>query len=203
MGWQDARVVEHLEIEDALDGATLEQIRREMRGADGSAARVTGVGPEEAATPSMRKATQVEVSDASRAAVTRLLEGQRPRIEAHFGRPLDGCEEPQFLRYGSGDYFVAHQDGNTPLIRDHTRFRRISVVILLSEQSEHPGPDAYGGGSLVLHGPFPGPEVRIPLAPAPATLVAFPSETTHEVTPITHGERLSIVSWYRAEESSR
>jgi predicted 2-oxoglutarate/Fe(II)-dependent dioxygenase YbiX len=40
----------------------------------------------------------------------------------------------------------------------------------------------------------------VPLAPAPGTLVAFPSETTHEVTPITHGERLSIVSWYRAAE---
>jgi SM-20-related protein len=31
----------------------------------------------------------------------------------------------------------------------------------------------------------------------PGILVAFRSETTHEVTPVTHGERLSIVSWYR------
>ena len=31
----------------------------------------------------------------------------------------------------------------------------------------------------------------------PGTLVAFRSETTHEVTPVTHGERYSIVSWFR------
>ena len=31
----------------------------------------------------------------------------------------------------------------------------------------------------------------------PGTLVAFRSETTHEVTPVTHGERFSIASWYR------
>jgi len=29
------------------------------------------------------------------------------------------------------------------------------------------------------------------------TLVAFPSETTHEVTPVTSGERFSIASWYK------
>jgi len=28
-------------------------------------------------------------------------------------------------------------------------------------------------------------------------LVAFRSETTHEVTPVTHGERYSIASWFR------
>jgi predicted 2-oxoglutarate/Fe(II)-dependent dioxygenase YbiX len=28
------------------------------------------------------------------------------------------------------------------------------------------------------------------------TLVAFRPETTHEVTPVTHGERLSIACWY-------
>ena len=198
-------MVEHLEIGDALDGATLELIHGEMRRADGTPARVTGAGPGPgpAATPSVRKATRVAVSDVSRAAVTRVLEGQRQRIEAHFGRPLGECEDPQFLRYGPGDYFVAHQDGNTPLIRDESRFRKISVVIFLSEQSEHPRPGAFCGGSLVLHEPFPRSDVQISLAPAPGTLVAFPSETTHEVTPITHGERLSVVSWYRAEETAR
>jgi SM-20-related protein len=51
----------------------------------------------------------------------------------------------------------------------------------------------------VLHGRYQEPEQRVPLAPAPGTLVAFAAETTHEVTPIAHGERLSIVSWYRSE----
>ena len=60
------------------------------------------------------------------------------------------------------------------------------MVIFLS------APGTFGGGSLVLHA-----DPAVTLAPAPGTLVAFPSETTHEVLPITHGERLSVVSWYR------
>jgi SM-20-related protein len=40
------------------------------------------------------------------------------------------------LRYEPGDVFVAHQDGNIPLVWDDSHFRRVSAVILLSEQSE-------------------------------------------------------------------
>jgi SM-20-related protein len=150
-----------------------------MGAAAGDPATVLGGG-----ISSARKTTRVAVGEAARAAVDELLARLRPRIETHFGRPLNGFEEPQFLRYGPGDYFVAHQDGNTPLIHDDSRFRKVSVVIFLSEMG------TFGGGELVLHG-------GRPLTPAPGTLVAFPPETTHEVLPITHGERLSVVSWYR------
>jgi SM-20-related protein len=139
---------------------------------------------------SARRATRIAVSENARTAIVRLLEGLEPRIEAHFARELEGFEAPQFLRYGPGDYFVAHQDGNTPLMHDESRFRKVSVVIFVS------APDAYIGGSLVLHA-----EPPVTLAPRPGTLVAFPSETTHEVLPITHGQRLSIVSWYRGAEA--
>jgi SM-20-related protein len=91
---------------------------------------------------------------------------------------------------------MAHQDGNTPLVYDESRFRNVTAVIFLSTQSDRPMPGTFCGGSLVLHG-FGETELRMMLAPAPGTLVAFPSETTHEVLPITHGERLSVVSWYR------
>jgi SM-20-related protein len=195
-------VIDVLEIEDALDGATLERIRDEMRAADGDPATVLGSAPEQRVTSNARKATEIAISDQSRAAVMGVLEALQPRIGAHFGRPLDGCEEPQFLRYVPGDYFVAHQDGNTPLVHDESRFRKVSVVIFLSEQSEQPQPETFCGGSLVLHGPFSEPDLQVLLAPAPGTLVAFPSETTHEVMPITHGERLSIVSWYRCEAAA-
>jgi SM-20-related protein len=168
-----------------------------MRAAGGGPAGVLGSPQQRAATSSARRATRIAISDATRDEVVRLLERHRPRIEAHFGRRLDACEEPQFLRYVPGDYFVAHQDGNTPLVHDETRFRKVSVVIFLSEQSEQPEPGTFRGGSLVLHGPVLQGDERLSLAPPPGTLVAFPSETTHEVMPITHGERLSIVSWYR------
>jgi SM-20-related protein len=125
---------------------------------------------------------------------------RKQELERHFGVPLGQCEEPQFLRYETGDFFVPHQDGNTPLIHDQSRFRKISVVLFLNAQSEEPSPGAYGGGSLVLHGHYSGPSLCVPVVPAPGTLVAFRAETTHEVTPVTHGERFTIVSWYRGAQ---
>jgi len=192
-------MTDHLTLDTALGGAALEMVREEMRTAAGSAAKVSGLPQGQALAFSPRKATRLTVSDAAEEAVRGVLEANRAAIADHFGRALDGCEEPQFLRYVPGDYFVAHQDGNTPVIHDHTRFRKVSVVIFLSEQSEQPREGAYSGGSLVLHGPHGRPELQVALAPAPGTLVAFPSEATHEVLPITGGERLSIVSWYRHE----
>jgi SM-20-related protein len=121
---------------------------------------------------------------------------RKQALEQHFGLPLGECEAPQFLRYRTGDFFVPHQDGNTPLVFDQSRFRKISAVIFLNQHSEEPLPETYGGGSLVLHGHYSGPALRVPIAAAPGLLVAFRSETTHEVTPITHGERCTIVSWY-------
>jgi predicted 2-oxoglutarate/Fe(II)-dependent dioxygenase YbiX len=70
-------------------------------------------------------------------------------------------------------------------------------VIFLSRPSQQPAPGTYGGGTFVFHGPFTDPELRLPLSPPPGTLVAFRAETTHEVTAVTHGERLTVVSWFR------
>ena len=71
-------------------------------------------------------------------------------VEKHFDVTLNECEEPQFLRYRVGDFFVAHQDGNTGLMLLDSEKRRISTVIFLSRESESPEPDAYCGGSLVF-----------------------------------------------------
>jgi SM-20-related protein len=185
-------VIDHLVIDHALDARALEQIRGEMTVAQGDPATVLSLAPQRRVASSARKATQVAASEFARTVVVGLLERLEPRIESHFGRSLNGFEEPQFLRYGPGDYFVAHQDGNTPLVHDDSRFRKVSVVIFLS------APDTFSGGSLMLHSPFGHAEPPQNLAAAaPGTLVAFPSETTHEVLPITDGERLSVVSWYR------
>jgi SM-20-related protein len=114
-------------------------------------------------------------------------------VEQHFVVTLNECEEPQFLRYRIGDFFVAHQDGNTGLLRLDSESRRISTLIFLSRESQSPESDAYSGGSLV----FSNLRNSFHMPAEPGTLVAFRSETTHEVTPVTHGERYSIASWYR------
>jgi SM-20-related protein len=76
----------------------------------------------------------------------------------------------------------------------------VSAVIFLSQESAAPAPGIYYGGSLVFSGPLVDPsyrETRL-VAGETGTLVAFRSATTHEVTPVTNGERHSIVCWYRS-----
>jgi SM-20-related protein len=120
---------------------------------------------------------------------------QRERVAEHFGVRLSRCEEPQFLWYRTGDFFVAHQDGNTGLVRlDSDKSRLVSVSIFLNQQSETAENDSYSGGSLVFSDWRL--DTRFDLAGEAGTLVAFRSEITHEVTPVTHGERYAIVSWY-------
>jgi SM-20-related protein len=119
-------------------------------------------------------------------------------VGAHFGLALTICEDPQFLRYREGDFFVAHQDGNTGMLRtDSEQSRKVSVVVFLSRQSEVAAPGSHGGGALVFTewraGRKPG---RHSLAAGAGMLVAFAADTTHEVTPVTWGDRYSIVSWY-------
>jgi len=71
-------------------------------------------------------------------------------VEKHFAVTLKQCEEPQFLRYREGDFFVAHQDGNTGLLNLDSEQRLISTVIFLSRASEQAENDAHCGGSLVF-----------------------------------------------------
>lgn len=194
-------MIDVLEIPDFLDAATCRLLRAELREAAGAAATVTGYTQAQARVAhDVRKATRLAIPDALNQDLVQRLAQCRAQLAAYFAVTLDRCETPQFLRYQSGDFFVAHQDGNTSLLHDDTRFRKISVIIFLSGPSVVPEQDCYGGGELVFHGPYPHGDWRRALAPVPGTLLAFRSETTHEVAPVTHGERYSIVSWFRADE---
>lgn len=190
-------MLDFLQIESVLDRIACDELRDELRTAAGSAAQLLGGE----LLAGVRRATRIGAWQTTAARVRQLFARQRPALERHFGVALGECEEPQFLRYETGDFFVAHQDGNTPLIHDDSRFRIVSAVIFLSEQSGDPGPESYGGGDLVLHGPWPHFDHRLTLAPAPGTLVAFRAETTHEVLPITHGERFTVATWFRRDQS--
>jgi len=185
-------MIDLLEIPNFLGAKACATLRAEMRAAGGNPATVSGGNY----TPEVRRTTHAAVPPTTGEGVIRLLMARKDAIERHFALTLTDCEDPHFLYYQVGDFFVPHQDGNTDE-GGATRFRKISAVIFLSAQSDEPLPDTYGGGSLVLHGRSSSPLLRVPLAPVPGTLVAFRSETTHEVTPVTRGERFTIVSWYR------
>jgi SM-20-related protein len=165
----------------------------EMKAAAGSAATVYGSTVSGTIDQMVRRTFRVKPSDKTVALVTQRLLESKGAIEKHFALTLKECEDPQFLRYREGDFFVAHQDGNTGLLRLDTEQRLISTVIFLSRQSESAEAGDYSGGSLV----FSSLRERFSVPGEPGMLVAFRSETTHEVTPVTHGERYSIASWFR------
>jgi SM-20-related protein len=181
-----------------FDSKTCEEIIAEMRSAESGPAAIHGGS--KSIDERVRKAARVMPSQETVGLVRRRLLECKLHIEAHFQISLSDCEEPQFLRYHVGDFFVAHQDGNTPLLKfDRDRVRLVSAVIFLSQQSAVPAPGTYSGGSLVFSGTLVDPSYRETreVAGEIGTLVAFRSETTHEVTPVTHGERHSIACWYQ------
>lgn len=195
--FQSHPMIDLFEINDFLDAATRAAVFAELERAGGAPSTVLSANPGGVVAPMSRKSTRVAVSQETRDLVRRRLMERKGEIEAHFGVEVTECEEPQFLRYDVGDFFVPHQDGNTPLVWDDSRFRRISAVVFLSPRSDEPAPQSYGGGELVFHGPYNGPQVRVAAAAQPGSLVTFRAETTHEVTPVTHGVRYTIATWFR------
>ena len=188
MTWPELLVIKHFIEPDVCD-----LIVAEMKAVGGSAATVYGRTASGSIDENVRKTLRIFPSSETLDFVTGRLSARMPAVEEHFKVRLNECELPQFLRYREGDFFVAHQDGNTGLLKLDTELRLISTVIFLNEQSSVPGPFIYGGGSLI----FTNVSSRYEMPAEPGMLVAFRSETTHEVTPVTHGERFSIASWYR------
>ena len=178
-----------------LDHKICRELIAEMRRSPAAPAVTYGQGGPGSVNERVRKVTRRQPSRETVEYITRRLMEYCEQVGEHFGISLRGCEEPQFLHYGVGDFFVAHQDGNTGLVLlDTDRSRRISISIFLNHQSEEPETDSYCGGSLVFSDWRAGREFR--LGGETGSLVAFRSETTHEVIPVTYGERYAIVSWY-------
>jgi len=178
-----------------FDRETCRELITELRHSSAVPAVTYGQGDAGSINERVRRVESLMPSKETVEHVTRRLIDYRQKVGEHFGMSLSGCEEPQFLRYRMGDFFVAHQDGNTGLLRlDTDQSRRISISIFLNHQSETPKTETYCGGSLVFSDWRTGSEFR--LDGETGTLVAFRSETTHEVLPVTHGERYAIVSWY-------
>src|SRR3712207_5877178 len=94
---------------DFFDAPTRASIRAEMRDAAGGPAAVYGSSAGAGVNERVRRATRVALAPETAEFVARELWERRRAVEEHFGVSLTGCEEPQFLRYGVGDFFVAHQ----------------------------------------------------------------------------------------------
>jgi SM-20-related protein len=180
-----------------FDARECAELFAELRASRGGAATVYDRDAPVSVDERVRRAARLSPSRASAEFVRRRLNERRAALEEHFRLSLGECEEPQFLRYDVGGFFVAHQDGGSGLIRSEREARKVSVVVFLNRQSESREPGAYRGGSLVLHASLMASESeRLRLACGPGSLVAFRAATTHEVLPVTHGERYTIACWF-------
>jgi SM-20-related protein len=182
-------------VKQFLEPGVCRKIVAELSAAQSDAATVYGRTTSGAVEQNIRKTLRIRPSVATVESLVRRLWALKDSIEEHFAVALSECEDPQFLRYREGDFFVAHQDGNTGMMQLDTERRLVSTVLFLSRESDSPQAGAHCGGSLVFSDYRTGS--RFHMIGEPGMLVAFRAETTHEITPVTHGERYSIVSWYR------
>ena len=185
-------------IRNFLEVDLCREIVDALRSSPASAAAVYGIEEKGSIVETTRRTSRLVPPDNVIEVLEDRLATRKNEIAVHYGTTLDMYEEPQFLRYRTGDFFVAHQDGNTGLMQSEREQRRkISIVIFLNQHSEVPLDGAYGGGALVFSEWRRRPVGHFHFHGEPGSLVAFRSETTHEVIPVTHGERYSIASWYR------
>jgi len=118
------------------------------------------------------------------------------QIEKELEAVFDGehkLNQIDLLGYGEGMFFKLHQDTNGRGLASVGQGREWSSSTLVYQS------DDLEGGDLILYGPF-NPETRVAGTERVIKLkqgetVFFPSDWWHEVTPVTKGERLVIVSW--------
>jgi predicted 2-oxoglutarate/Fe(II)-dependent dioxygenase YbiX len=181
--------------EEFLDNATSARVMAEMRERGGRPATVSL--SEEHVDEDYRRTTLADVSDETRALVESRMRAALPTVARYFDEPLEEMERGQFLLYREGDHFRRHSD--TPRDRQPSpdgTVRRISVVLFLNGEGPADEADSYEGGNLTFYG-LMGESVGLPLTGRPGLLVAFRSELVHSVTPVTRGERCTVVTWFR------
>ena len=180
--------------EEFLDSATRARVVAEMRERGGRPATVSL--SEEHVDEDYRRTTLADVSDETRTLVESRMRAALPSVARYFDEPLKEMERAQFLLYHEGDHFRRHSDSprDRPSSPDGT-VRRISLVLFLNGEGPADEADSYEGGNLTFYG-LMGESVGLPLTGSPGLLVAFRSELVHAVTPVTRGERCTVVSWF-------
>jgi SM-20-related protein len=181
-------------LRNFLDADTCANLKAELAGAPTTQAPVYIEGAEGTIHETIRKTTSLHPSAETFSTVHERLLAQKSALETHFQLNLTDCEPPQFLRYKEGDFFVRHQDGNTKQLDfDHLRIRRISIVVFLNDFATESQPNCYSGGLLNFYDE----QDTYGLTGETGLLVAFAADTLHEVSPVTSGERFTIISWFR------
>ena len=99
---------------------------------------------------------------------------------------ISGMDEGlQFTNYKSSDMYDKHIDRCY-----NAKVRKLSLSIQLTD------PNNYEGGELYIYENRKGTLMR----KQQGDLIIFPSYMLHEVKPVTHGERNSLVTWITGEQ---
>lgn len=186
--------------EHFLSPEQCKRIREEMTSSEViEPAKVTSKGVDVVRTQS-RSTRLVRVSEETWSEIKALMQAQGPDLAEHFGVELNSFETPQYLLYREGDFFYAHTDSSDdPNAHEYIRDRKVSLVLFVNGTSDESREGSFGGGELILYGLIEGAAWAgkgFPLEPEEGMLVGFPSDMMHEVNPVTHGERCTVVAWY-------
>ena len=184
--------------DDFLDPATCSTIQNEMCMAEQEKALVSRKNSQEGVLDEeSRKVLSVNVQRATAEMISDKIWSLKTQLEEHFHVHITNGQGPNFLRYGEGAFYRPHRDKSSEACEDILP-RQVSVVVFLNGYSKEPAENYFGGGLLTFYGLLDGPEwekCAFPLEPEPGLLVAFRSDTLHEVQPVTFGQRFTIVSW--------
>jgi PKHD-type hydroxylase len=164
-----------LELPEVLtppEVARLRQLAAVARFADGRASNPHSIA---------KNNQQVDPSDPAHAEASKIMAGALQRSEPFRGFTFPRIMAPPMLaRYAPGMNYGAHSDaafmplGQRPLRSD------VSCTIFIAD------PATYEGGELTIHLGTRG----VPFKGAAGAAIVYPSNTLHEVRPVTAGERL-------------
>jgi PKHD-type hydroxylase len=186
-------------LPNVLDLATCARIRRAMDAGTPEPSEIldaTFVLDEQ-----VRHSTHVEVDEETREIIERRLDAQGTAIERFFGVAIEEREGVSLLRYRAGGFFKPHRDRGEVAGWPGAARREISLVLFLNSSDDAGRGGAFSGGALRL---FDEDESAWhDLHSQAGTLVAFPSMTLHEVSPVREGVRDTAVDWLYLRHAAR
>jgi SM-20-related protein len=206
--WDDSDIRDAAWFDDAgfyvhrgfLDQETCARLRSQMDDAPTAEAMVAKPDVAAMLDEHTRRSCCAIVGEDAQALVSKRLVEVAPRVTEYFGESVAVAEAPNFLVYRKGDFFGAHRDvSDKPDMPEYIRRRRFGLIVFLNHQTPRPEVGSFCGGALTfyrLHTRNGGEEVRVGVRAEPGLLIAFRSHVVHEVRPILHGKRYSIVSFY-------
>lgn len=114
------------------------------------------------------------------------LDGFIKQINAEcFGFHLNGICEFQIAKYKEGAHYDNHMDMR---MQNRSSTRKLSISVQLSDAKD------YEGGEFLFSNDIGTPSQKY--IQDKGTIIVFPSFLYHKITPVTKGERYSLVGWY-------